>query len=184
MNRLFLLSVILLTALTTFSQANFNVTDPDKNYKEAKDFFIREQYALAYPLLKELKKLYPENTISSHTYINQDVDYYYIVCGLRLDQSVAEADAKSFIAVANNEPRQQIMSYNLAKYYFVKNDFENAVTYYERASYANLSNEQIAEAKFELAYSYLHTRLVCLLQHKYFSCCLVLHQLRQIVGKD
>src|SRR6478672_4797327 len=110
MKRLFLFLVISITSLSCFSQANFNVTDPDKDYKEAKDYFIREQYSLAYPLLKQLKKQYPENTISIHTYINQDVDYYYIVCGLRLDQPVEEADAKNFIAVDNNEPRQQIMS--------------------------------------------------------------------------
>ena len=79
--------------------------------------FIKEEYSLAYPLLKNLKQQYPENTQSDHTYLNQDVEYYYIVCGLRLNQPVAEVQSKSFIEVANNEPRQQIMSYHLAKYY-------------------------------------------------------------------
>lgn len=158
MNRFFLLLFLLITSFSTFSQANFNVTDPDKSFKEAKDFFIQEQYALAYPLLKELKQKYPENTASSHTYLNQDIDYYYIVTGLALDQQVAEEEAASFIKVANNEPRQQIMSYHLAKYYFTRNDFEKAIEYYIRAGYDNLSNEEIANAKFELAYSYFNLK--------------------------
>ena len=158
MNRLFSVFTLLLISFTAVSQANYNVTDPERSFKEAKDFFIQEQYALAYPLLKDLKQKYPENTSSSHTYLNQDIEYYFIVCGLVLDHQVAEEQAKSFIAVANNEPRQQIMSYHLARFYFIRNDFDNAVTYYERAGYDNLSNEEIANAKFELAYSYFNLK--------------------------
>jgi tetratricopeptide (TPR) repeat protein len=158
MNRLVSLFTLLIISYSSFSQANFNVTDPERSFKEAKEFFIKEQYALAYPLLKELKKQYPENTASSHTYLNQDINYYFIVTGLAMEQPVAEAEAAVFIEVANNEPRQQIMSYHLAKYYFTKSDFEKAIEFYVRAGYNNLSNEQIADAKFELAYSYFNLK--------------------------
>ncbi|KAA9038619.1 tetratricopeptide repeat protein [Ginsengibacter hankyongi] len=154
MNRLLFPVVLLLFTLSCFSQANYNITDPEKDYKEAKDFFIKDEYSLAYPLLKGLRDKYPENTESSHAYLNQDLEYYYIVCGLKLNQEVAEDQAHRFIDAANNEPRQQMMSYHLAKYYFTKNDFARAVVFYERAGYDNLSNEEIADAKFELAYSY------------------------------
>ena len=49
------------------------------------------------------------------------------------------------------------MSFYLAQYYFARQDYANAVTYYGRAGYDNLSNEEIADAKFELAYSYFNT---------------------------
>jgi tetratricopeptide (TPR) repeat protein len=107
-------------------------------------------------LLKPLLDKYPENTQSSHAYLNQDIEYYFLVCGLKLNQQVAEASAKRFIEAANNEPRQQMMSFHLARYYFVRNDFARAVVYYERAGYDNLSNDEIADAKFELAYSYFN----------------------------
>ena len=76
---------ILLTLLVTFigynsfSQASYVNIDIEKKYKEAKELFVKEQFALAYPLLKELKQQYADNTISDHTYINDDVNYYYIV---------------------------------------------------------------------------------------------------------
>ena len=158
MNRILCAVALLLFSLSSFCQPNYNITDPEKSFKEAKDYFIKGQYSLAYPLLQPLKDKYPENTESSHEYLNQDIDYYYIVCGLKLNQSVAEDAAQRFIEAANNEPRQQIMSYNLARYYFIKNDFARAVVYYERAGYDNLSNEEIADAKFELAYSYFNLK--------------------------
>ncbi|MEO7961559.1 MAG: tetratricopeptide repeat protein [Ginsengibacter sp.] len=158
MNRIFFVFALFFISLTSISQANYNITDPEKSYKDAKEFFMKGEYSLAYPLLKNLRDKYPENTQSSHAYLNQDIEYYYIVCGLKLNQSVAEDAAQRYIEAANNEPRQQIMSYNLAKYFFVKNDFGRAVVYYERAGYDNLSNEEIADAKFELAYSYFNLK--------------------------
>ena len=50
------------------------------------------------------------------------------------------------------------MSYHLGKFYFTKNDFTNAVKYYEQASLDNLSNEEIADAKFEKAYCYFNLK--------------------------
>ncbi|HUZ61545.1 MAG TPA: tetratricopeptide repeat protein [Hanamia sp.] len=156
MTRFFLPFVLTLFSVSCFSQANNNVTDPEKNFKTAKDYFIKGEYSLAYPLLKPLLDKYPENTKSSHAYLNQDVEYYYIVCGLKMDQEIAEDEAKSFIDASNNEPREQLMSFYLAHYYFLKNDYAHAVIYYEKAGYNNLSNDQIADAKFELAYSYFN----------------------------
>lgn len=150
--------ILLITffSLSARGQGNYNITDPERDYKEAKEYFMQGQYSLAYPLLKELIKKYPENTKSIHANVTEDIEYYYIVCELVLDQPVAEEGAKRFIASANNEGREQVMSYHLAHYYFGKQDFQDAITYYERAKYKNLSNDEIATAKFELAYSYFN----------------------------
>jgi TolA-binding protein len=154
MTRFFLSFLFIVFSIPCFSQANYSVTDPEKDFKEAEYFFLKGEYSLAYPLLKPLLDKYPENTKSSHAYLNQDIEYYFVVCELKLNQSIAEEAAKRFIDAANNEPRQQLMSFHLAQYYFLRNDYARAVVYYERAGYNNLSNEQIADAKFELAYSY------------------------------
>lgn len=154
MNRSILSLLLTIITFTSFAQANYKITDPEQDYKKAKEYFIKGDYALAYPMLKILRDKYPENTTSSHAYLNQDIEYFYIVCGLQLGQSVAEEDAKSFVESSTNEPHQQMMSYHLAHYYFNRQDFARAAVYYERAGYDNLSNEEIADSKFELAYSY------------------------------
>ena len=151
------LIALLVTAgfyFAAIAQPTHVVTDPEKKYKDAKELFVKEQYALAYPLFKALKQQYPDNSISNHTYINDDVNYFYIVCQLKLQQAIAEPEAKQYIEAISNEPRRQMMSYHLAKFYFTKEDFSNAITYYERAGLDNLSNDEIADAKFEKAYCF------------------------------
>ena len=109
-------------SLPVFAQPTHAVTDPEKKYKDAKELFVREQFALAYPLFAELRAANPDNTASDHAYLNEDVNYYYIVCELKLQQPVAEQEARHYINVVSNEPRRQLLSYHLAKYYFLKED--------------------------------------------------------------
>jgi len=157
--RIALLLFAAILSAPAFAQPSHAVTDPEKKFKDAKELFVTGQYALAYPLLAELKGQYPDNTASEHTYINNDVNYYYTVCQLQLQQPAAEQEAKRFIDVVNNEPRKELMSYYLAKFYFVKEDFNNALQYYDQAGLANLDNAAMADAKFEKAYSYFNLKL-------------------------
>ena len=63
------------TVTAAIAQPTNAVTDTEKKYKDAKELFVKEQYALAYPLLKDLKQQNPDNTISNHTYINLRSNY-------------------------------------------------------------------------------------------------------------
>ncbi len=156
--KLSLLFIATVFSFSTFAQATHAITDPEKNYKDAKELFVKEQYALAYPLFAALKAQNPDNTTSDHAYINDDVNYYYIVCQLKLQQPAAEQQARHYVDVVSNEPRRELMSYHLAKYYFLKDDYSNAINYYERAGLENLSNDEIADAKFEKAYCYFNLK--------------------------
>ena len=147
----FLLTAVIFSS-TVFSQATYSVTDPEKKLKEARELFVKGQFALAYPLFAALRTAYPDNTISDHAYVNDDLSYYYIVCELELHQPVARQEARQYVDVVNNEPRRQMMSYHLARSYFLNNNFSDALKYYERAGLDNLSNAEIADAKFERAY--------------------------------
>ncbi|MBS1496279.1 MAG: tetratricopeptide repeat protein [Bacteroidetes bacterium] len=144
--------------ITASAQATHAITDPDIEYKQAKEHIAKEEYAFAYPMIKDLKNKYPENAASNRTYINDDIDYYYVVCELKLLQDIGKDDAVNYIASVNNEPRRQIMSFHLGHYYFLKNDYEHAIEYFNKAGYDNLSNEQIADAKFEKAYALFNLR--------------------------
>ena len=143
---------------TVFAQPTHIITDNEKDYKTVKEFITKEQYAFAYPLVKELKLKYQPNKKTDHAYINDDIDYYNALCELKLLQDIGKEDATLFISSVNNEPRRQIMNFHLAHYYFLKNDFQNAVTTFTDAGFENLSNDQIADAKFEKAYSYFNLK--------------------------
>jgi len=154
----FLLLIAVLFSFSVFAQPTHVFTDAERKFKDAKELFIKQQYALAYPLLEVVKKEYPDEQKSNNVYLHDDVNYYYIVCRLKLGLPIAEEEAKHYIEWINNQPRLELMSYHLGKFYFVKNDFTNAIKYYEQASLDNLSNEEIADAKFEMGYCYFNLK--------------------------
>jgi len=145
-------------SIAAFSQPTHVFTDPEKKFKEAKELFVKQQYALAYPLLQEVKVQYPDNQKSNNAYLNDDVNYYYVVTRLKLQLPIAEEEANHYIDWVNNEPRKELMSYHLGKYYFTREDFTKSIENYERAGLDNLSNEEIADAKFEMAYCYFNLK--------------------------
>ena len=150
--KIFILIATLFLSLSGFAQATHAYTDEERDYKKVKEFIAKEEYAFAYPLIKDLKNKYNEVRSSDHSYINEDINYFNALCELKLMQEIGQADAEEYINSVSNEPRKQIMSFHLAHYYFLKNDFSRAIPAYEDAGYDNLSNEQIADAKFEKAY--------------------------------
>ncbi|HXL55030.1 MAG TPA: tetratricopeptide repeat protein, partial [Chitinophagaceae bacterium] len=142
--------IITLAARAQYTKAN---DDPDTDFKLAKELYQKEQFSLAYPLLK---MLYAEDKTNSSNpvTIQSESKYYSIVCGLKLKDETAEQAAIEFIYLEHNEPRVEMMSYHLGEYYYNKADFANAVTYYEKVTYDNLSNSEIANMKFHLGYAY------------------------------
>ena len=147
-----------LFSFAAFAQPTYVITDEEKEFKDAKELFIKQQYALAYPLLQAVKEKYPDKEKSNNVSLNDDVNYYFIVCRLKLQLPIAEEEATHYIDWVNNQPRIELMSYHLGKFYFIKNDFTKAIKYYEKAALNNLSNEEIADAKFEMAYCYFNLK--------------------------
>jgi tetratricopeptide (TPR) repeat protein len=137
----------------SFGQATQANIDPDADFKLAKELYQREQFSLAYPLFRDIAFV---NSPNSKLPVSTQVEakYYTIVCGLKLDESTSEAEAKEFIETEHNEPRIQMLSYQLGEYYYRQQKFTEALSYYEKVGIDNLSNREIAEMKFHQAYSY------------------------------
>ena len=139
-------------SFAVFSQANNSVTDPELKFKQAKEHFIKGDYALAYPLVKDLVQKFSDN--KSYSYLLEESKYFYIVCGLKLMQETSADDAIVYINSITNDPRKQLLSFHLAHYYFLKEDYQHAIEYYDLAGYQNIPNNWVADAKFEKGYSY------------------------------
>ena len=136
-----------------FAQATLANMDPDADFKLAKELYQKEQFSLAYPLFKNIADgNYPNSKLPVSTQL--EAKYYTIVAGLKMNESTAAAAARTFINEEHNEPRIQMLSYQLSEYYYRNQQFENALTYYEKAGIDNLSNRDIADMKFHQAYGY------------------------------
>ncbi len=146
--------------LTHHAAAQENVIhqDPDLILKEATKLYNRGLYADAQPLFKKRLEEISYFKETEHQLSQQDAGYYFIVCAFQLDQPNAVKLAKDYIQKSSSSSHRQMMSYQLGHYYFKENQFKKAIPYYEDAGIDNLSNEEIAKAKYEQAYSYFNLK--------------------------
>ena len=82
--------------------------------------------------------------------------YLGSIAGLAIKNDVAAEEAKDIIQSSTNTAYIERLSYALAQYYFIKGKWPDAIRYYEAAKIDNLSNSEIVQSKFELAYCYFN----------------------------
>lgn len=150
---LFLLVPGCILSLTLHAQLTQNMLDPDAEFKNAKELYQKEQFSLAYPVFK---KLYSNGVDAGNlsSVIQLESRYYYIICGLEINDETAVPLAVNFIEMENNTARVQMMNFHLGEYYFRKQEFAHAQNYYAGANISNLSNREIADMKFHQAYGF------------------------------
>ncbi len=144
----------LLFFATSFAQQTVFYKAPQDRFYEAKEYYQKEQYNLAYPILKELQQTVSQTERINNPVVVQEIDYYAIACALKQNESRAELDAQVYIDVTKNNARAQMMSYQLAEYYFRQQRFTDALPLYEAANVANLNNREAADMKFHQGYAY------------------------------
>ena len=135
--------LFVLTAVFTFSaiaQQTYFITDPQASFKQAKEYFQNEYYSLAYPIFRDLQSSLRETDKGNEALNYAEIRYYTIVCGLKQNDSTAVKQANEYVTLENNEARTEMLSFQLAEYYFRRKDYETAVRLYEKSSIDNLSN--------------------------------------------
>jgi TolA-binding protein len=151
-----LLAIAILISFFAFSQQTRFYSDPGTTFKEAKEYFQKEQYSLAYPLFKELQQSVRETDKANTAVTVQEISYYTTVCALKQNEGRAEGQAQEFIDLEKNTPRVQMMSFHLGEYYYRQQNFSDAARQYEQTNIENLSNREIADMKFHQGYSYFN----------------------------
>jgi tetratricopeptide (TPR) repeat protein len=151
-----LLGLALFLSISVFSQQTRYYSDPEITFKEAKEYFLKEQYSLAYPLFRELQHDVRETNKANTAITVQEINYYTTVCALKQNEPGAEDEAQQYIEIEKNNSRVQMMSFHLGEYFFRNEKFEDAVRQYDQTNIANLSNREIADMKFHQGYSYFN----------------------------
>ncbi|HVG13887.1 MAG TPA: tetratricopeptide repeat protein [Chitinophagaceae bacterium] len=154
MKKFSVLAFSTLLATLSFSQQTRYFIDPQEKFYEAKEYFQKGLYSLAYPLLKELHSGIRETDRVNNPVLVQEINYYTTVSALKQNEGRAEQLAKDYVAITKNNARVQMMNFHLAEYYFRKQQFSDATGLYEAANIANLDNKEIADLKFHQGYSY------------------------------
>ncbi len=151
-----LLALAILFSSFAFSQQTRFYTDPETKFRDAKEYFQKEQYSLAYPLFRELYHDVKETDKANTAVTVQEIEYYTTVCALKQNEGRAEDQAQEYINLQKNNARVQMMNFHLAEYYFRTEKFGNAIEQYDQTNISNLSNREIADMKFHQGYSYFN----------------------------
>ncbi len=158
MKRIFCIALFALPFTGLLSQQTRYLNDPDLPLKQAKEYYQKEYYSLAYPIFKDLLQQVRETDQSDRAIQYQELHYYTIVCALKQNESGAEAMANEFTAQSDHPGRIEMMHFHLAEYYFRKKDFYRAISNFEKTSIEHLSNHEIANMKFHQGYSYFNLK--------------------------
>jgi len=147
---------VTLVLLATFQMVGFAqftqiTSDVDAEFKLAKEYYSKEQYSLAYPIFRAMNN---NGAVKSNypNYVLLESKFYFITCGLKLNDAAMKPKAVEFIELENNIPRVQMMSFQLAEYYFRNNNYVEAISCYNKTGIDNLTNAEIGEMKFHKAY--------------------------------
>src|ERR1051325_4680443 len=152
MKKFCLSAAVSFLSVFAFAQQTSFYKEPQDRFYEAKEYYQKEQYNLAYPLFKELQQTVSPSDRINNTTVAQEIDFYAIACALKQNESRSELDAQVYIDVTKNNARAQMMRFQLAEYYFRQQRFSDAVPLYESANIANLNNREVADMKFNQGY--------------------------------
>ena len=153
-HRIASLVIFTLFCISVKAQQTRFYSDPQEKFKEAKEYYQKEQYSLAYPLFKELQQSIHETDKANNVVMVQEINYYTIACALKQNEPRAEEMARNYIDLEKNNARVQQLNFHLAEYYYRQQKFADAAQLYEQSNIANLSNREIADMKFHQGYSY------------------------------
>jgi TolA-binding protein len=154
MKKSYLLIAIITLTHTGFTQQTAFYKDPGSGFQEAKEYFQKEQYSLAYPLFKDLQEHIRETDRVNLPVSSQEIEYYFTVCALKQNEGRSIDKAITYIEIEKNTARAQMMNFHLGEYYYRNQQFSNAASRYEQTNIVNLSNREIADMKFHQGYSY------------------------------
>ena len=101
-NRSTIFIATLISVYSLQAQQTRIFTDPQEKFKEAKELYQKEQYSLAYPLLKELDQERKETHRINEPIVDQEIQYYLTVCGLKQNEDRAANMATEYIEVEKN----------------------------------------------------------------------------------
>lgn len=156
MNKLICVICSALVTAQLHAQQTRYLADPERSFKQAREYYQKEFYSLAYPLFKDLSLQLRETDKSNQALNYQEIQYYTITCELKLNEKSAENAALQYVAMDDNAARVEMMNYQLGEYYFRTKNDSLAVVYYEKASEDHLSNREIADMKFHQGYAYVN----------------------------
>lgn len=123
----------------------------------AKEQYRNGHYRMALNSANHYLQLADANTNGKPYFKLDEAAYYKHVSLLKLSELNSVDSVEQYIVRTSNPTYRQRAAYALAQYYFKGGELNKAISYYELAGIENLTNKEVADSKFELAYCYFNS---------------------------
>jgi tetratricopeptide (TPR) repeat protein len=142
--------------------SNAQVLAPDQSASRELTLIEQQYHAQNYTFAAQSARQYlsepataamPENNADK-----EKARYFLALSGIKKQARDCKEYAIQFIKSTSVPAYKQRLQFALAQYYFQHDQLTNAIPLYVQAGIANLDNNEIADAKFELAYCYFNNR--------------------------
>ena len=107
MKQFLTIGLLFVLAHAASAQSTLQYNDPDAAFKQARELFQKEQYSLAWPVFRRMYNNGIAQTTMPIT-TAEEVKYYYIISGLKLQDAASEPLAKDFLVQERNLPRRTL----------------------------------------------------------------------------
>ncbi len=154
---------VMAVCLLSFFQSQAQVLTPEvlpgKYLTQATEQFVEGHYSLAIQSARDYLAATSLNKNSQEGDINADKARYLLAMALLKTNAPDCQDSAVNEMNSTTQPAyKQRLGYSLAQYYFRQNDLVKAIGLYETTGSANLSEQEVAEEKFEMAYCYFNSK--------------------------
>ncbi|MBC7554050.1 MAG: tetratricopeptide repeat protein [Taibaiella sp.] len=152
LSRLILAAICAACGATAHSQVLYPDQPTQRPHILAEEQYRQQHYALAAQsarlfFTRDAAKIATEQSLDA-----ERARYQVVIGALKTNAGGGVAAAEAYIKSATNPAYAQRVSFAVAQYYFLENKLAEAIPYYQHTDIANLSNSEIADSKFELAY--------------------------------
>ncbi len=149
---------ILLLAMTSvgmFAQQTTIFTEPHEQYKKALDFFEVQNYSLSQELLDDFVKNLKNNHGEKWELLKENAQYQAAICAHKLEQPGSIMRFKQIIIdYPGNRQLASKCNFQIARGYYEKKKYKEAISYFEEVDPYYLPQESINDYYFQKAYSY------------------------------
>ena len=143
-----------LTYTLGIGQRTFVYSDPQKAYQDGLELFNEKNYLSARQRFEEIYKVTPHNGRSTDFVLMQNLEFYIAACACEANDKDAEILLTNYYKKYHETDKRRLVYFYLGKYYFQNKKYTESSEWFAKVKTEDLSESQLIEYKFDLAYSY------------------------------
>ncbi len=129
-------------------------SDPHKAYQDGLDLFNEKNYLSARQRFEEIYKV-PHHAGGNIDHVMmQNLEFYIAACASEANDKDAERLLTDYYKKYHETDKRRLIYFYLGKYYFQNKKYTESSEWFAKVKTEDLSESQLIEYKFDLAYSY------------------------------